>query len=46
MLEDALQALSAPRHGCERPSAEFDPFAFPGHPPGGFEREIGTGFHE
>ena len=46
MVENAFQPIPAVGHCRERPGAEFDPFAFPGHPPGGFEREIGTGVHE
>jgi len=33
-------------HGRESPGAELDAFAVPSHPPGGFEREIGSGFYE
>ena len=46
MREDALQPLPASRHGCERPCAELDPFALPGHAPGGVEREIGASINE
>ena len=46
MVENVFQPISALRNGRERPGAKFDTFAFPGHPPGGLEREIGTGFYE
>ena len=46
MVENAFQPIPAVGHCRERLGAEFDPFACPGHPPGGCEREIGTGVHE
>ena len=46
MVENAFQPLPPLLHCREGLGAEFDAFAVPNHPPGGFEREIGPGFDE